>query len=87
MDAVWFAGGGHDADRRLIRFLQLGFGNNIRTADLPLPYTKKMAHHFMRAPSHLNVEAALRWGQVLGLGGNERTANAVLTTSLVRRCH
>ena len=84
MDAVWFAGGGREADRRRDWFLHLGLGNNIRTADLPLPYTKKMAHHFMRAPSHLSVEAALRWGQVLGLGGSERTANAVLTTSLVR---
>jgi len=84
MDAVWFAGGAKDAERQHGWFLHLGLGHNLRTADLPLPYTKKMAHFFMRAPAHLTVEAALRWGQVLGLGGSEKTANGVLSTSLVR---
>lgn len=86
LDSVWFEGGGRESDRHRGWSLHLGLGRNLRTADLPLPYTKKMAHHFIRAPAYLSVEAALRWGQVLGLGGSERTANAVLTTFGVAQC-
>src|SRR5262249_49909715 len=63
-------------------FVHVGRGQNIRTADLPLPYTKRMAHYFMQAPAGLTVEAALRWGQIHGLGGSERLARAVIGTRL-----
>ncbi len=82
MDSVWFLGNGRAAVERQRWFLHVGSGQNIRTADLPLPYTKRMAHHFMQAPADLTVETALRWGQVLGLGGSERLARAVLGTWL-----
>ena len=36
----------------------------------------------MQAPADLTVEAALRWGQIHGLGGNERLARAVIVTRL-----
>ncbi len=36
----------------------------------------------MQAPADLTVEAALRWGQILGLGGSERLARAVVGTWL-----
>ena len=52
------------------------------SADLPLPYTKRMAHHFMQAPSDFTVESALRWGQNYGLGGSERLVRAVIPTRL-----
>ena len=41
-----------------------------------------MAHHFMQAPADLTVEAALRWGQIHGLGGTGRLARAVIGTRL-----
>ena len=80
MDAVWFLGNGREAIRQQDWFLHLGKGKNIRTADLPLPYTKRMAHHFMQAPSDFTVVAALRWGQIHGLGGTERLARALTGT-------
>jgi hypothetical protein len=43
-----------------------------------------MAHHFMLAPDHFTVEAALRFGQVRGLGGSEVLAGAVAATRLGR---
>ena len=43
-----------------------------------------MAHHFMQAPDHYTVEAALRWGQVRGMGGSEGLARAVAATRLGR---
>jgi hypothetical protein len=82
MDTVWFKGASAATDRQQHWFLHLGRGENIRTADLPLPYTKRMAHHFMQAPANLSVEAALRWGQIYALGGDERLVRAVVSTRL-----
>jgi hypothetical protein len=82
MDSVWFLGTGRSAVQQQEWFLHIGRGQNIRTADLPLPYTKRMAHHFMQAPADLTVEAALRWGQIQGLGGSQRLARAVIGTWL-----
>src|SRR5262249_16261642 len=63
-------------------FLHVGRGQNIRTADLPLPYTKRMAHEFMQAPADLTIKEAIRWGQIHGLGGSERLMHAVIGTRL-----
>jgi hypothetical protein len=59
-------------------------GRNIRTADIPLPLTKRMAHEFVRAPDHYAVDMALRWGQVRGLGGSKELARAIVATRLGR---
>jgi hypothetical protein len=82
MDSVWFLGNGRGAVQQQEWFLHVGSGQNIRTADLPLPYTKRMAHHFMQAPADFTVEAALRWGQIHGLGGSERLVRALIGTRL-----
>lgn len=82
MDSVWFKGHGSDGIRQQEWFLHVGRGENLRTANLPLTYTKRMAHHFMQAPSDLTTEAALRWGQIHGLGGNAGLVRAILGTHL-----
>jgi hypothetical protein len=82
MDSVWFRGVGEEALRQQEWFLHIGRGENIRTADLPLPYTKKMAHHFLEAPADFTALAGLRWGQIHGLGGNDRLVRAILGTRL-----
>lgn len=82
MDSVWFLGNGRGAVQQQGWFLHVGGGQSIRTADLPLPYTKRMAHHFMQAPADFTVEGALRWGQIHGLGGSERLARAIIGTRL-----
>jgi hypothetical protein len=63
-------------------YKHLGRGENIRTAQLPLRLTKAMAHWFMQAPHHYTAVAALRWGQVRGLGGSKALARAVAGTRL-----
>jgi hypothetical protein len=82
MSQVWLKG--HDAEARRQQgwFTHVGLGRNIRKADLPLAYTKMMAHHFLQAPDHFTVEEALRWGQVRGLGGSRELALAVAATRL-----
>src|SRR5262249_58428161 len=82
MTSVWFERQGDWAERQQAWYVHIGAGQNIRTADLPLPYTKMMAHHFLRAPDDFSVEAALRFGQVRGLGGSRPLALAVARTRL-----
>ena len=82
-DSVWFAGTSAQAAKQRQWYVRVGSGQNIRTCQLPISYTKRMAHHFMHAPCGVTVERALRWGQVLGFGGDERLAHAIFGTHLV----
>jgi hypothetical protein len=84
MTSVWLRDRGELSIRRQGWYKHIGLGRNIRTADLPLPYTKRMAHLFLQAPDHSTVEMALRWGQVRGLGGSEALASAVAASRLGR---
>jgi hypothetical protein len=83
MDVVWFRSD-EEARRQQAWFVHLGAGQNIRRADLPLVLSKKQAHHFLSAPEHYTVEEALRRAQVLGHGGNEALADALIKTRLGR---
>ena len=82
LDAVWFSGRTKQAAERRRWYLHVGRGQNIRNCRLPIPFTKKMAHHFLRAPNDVTIEQALRWGQIHGLGGDERLARATFGTRL-----
>lgn len=81
-DTVWFVSPGKEAARHREWYLYVGKGQSIRDCPLPIPLTKKMAHHFMQAPKDLSVDQAIRWGQVHGLGGDEHLARAILGTRL-----
>lgn len=59
-------------------YLHLGKGLNPRTLpDLPIPFTKRMAHFFMKAPDNYKVNEAIRYGQILSLNGVPRLADAL----------
>ncbi|MCC9609540.1 PcfJ domain-containing protein [Blastopirellula sp. JC732] len=79
---VWFAGHGTEAARQRRWYVRVGAGENFRQCDAPIPFTKRMAHYFLTAPDDASVNEAIRWGQVLGLGGNARLAKAILRTRL-----
>ena len=83
MDTAFFTG--MDAASRTKQgwFVHVGSGNNIRKADIPLRFTKRMAHVFsVDAPAEYTVDAALRWAQVVGMGGDEVLAEAVCDSML-----
>ena len=84
MASVWFPGRDPEAIRRQGWYKHLGLGRNIRTADIPLMLTKRMAHEFSLAPDHYSIDKALRWGQVRGLGGSKELARAIVATRLGR---
>ena len=81
MDRVWFT----ENETHQNWYKHIGIGQNIRTApDIPVQLTKKMAHHFLKAPKQYTVDEALRWGQIHALGGDKRLVDAFRGTSLIR---
>jgi hypothetical protein len=83
LDAAWRAGLTAEGVRQQNWFKLLGAGRNLRTADdLPLPLTRRMAHHFLQAPPDFDIPAAFRHAQVLALGGDERLVRSLLGTRL-----
>jgi hypothetical protein len=69
-------------------FIHIGQGQNIRKVDnFPVAFTKMQAHHFLLAPKDYTIPEAIRWGQVRGMGGEERLVEAVIGTHLGRRFH
>jgi len=65
-------------DARASWFRHISQGGSLRTASgLTIPLTKRMAHHALQAPDTCTVIQALRWGQVIALGGSPRLAYAV----------
>jgi hypothetical protein len=66
-------------------FIHIGQGQNIRTAShLPIKMTAKMAHYFTQTPEYYTVAEALRYAQVMAMGGNERLVSYILATRLGR---
>jgi hypothetical protein len=84
MTSVWFDLPPGDMLPQHGWYKHLGLGQSIRTAALPLRFTRAMAHRFTHAPHHYTAIAALRWAQVHGLGGTEPLARAVIGTRLGR---
>ena len=83
MDTAFFKDG-EQSRRQQEWFKHIGRGHNIRTADIPVKFSKMMAHHFLLAPDHYTVEEALRWGQVRGQEGDEVLVEALIATRLGR---
>jgi hypothetical protein len=63
-------------------YKHIGRGENIRTANIPVALTKKMAHGFMQSPKDYNLSEAFRWGQVYGLDGNKKVMEGLRQTRL-----
>ncbi len=59
----------------IIWFMHIGTGKKIKDLiRMPVPFTQKMGHYFLQAPSAFTIQEALRWAQVKGLGGDDRLA-------------
>lgn len=84
-DMVWYLGSSSMADRQRRWFLHVATGHNIRHCDLPIPFTKRMAHEFLRAPSGLTVLQAIRWSQMTSLGASQLQVRAILGTRLAEQ--
>jgi hypothetical protein len=66
-------------------FIEVARGDSLRTCiGVPINLTKKIAHEMMNAPSNYTICDALRYGQVMGLGGDRRLVQAVLSSRMGR---
>ncbi len=81
MDSAWLSSEAQSVQHRQW-YVQLGAGKNLRHCDLPISYTKRMAHWFHHCPDGQTISQAIRFGQVMGLGGDDRTALAINGTRL-----
>ena len=63
-------------------FVHIARGNNPRTGPAPVPMTRRIAHHFLHAPAGYSIEQAVRWAQVIALGGTPDMAGACAATRL-----
>ncbi len=84
MDSCWFERESDSGEIHRELFLHLAKGNNIRTAEMNLKLTKRGAHLFSQAPKDFPVETALRWSQVLSLGGDRNLARNIAQTRLAK---
>lgn len=82
MDSAWFRGQTEEAAREQAWFVHIGGGQNVRSTDVPVNLTKKMAHAFLEAPDQSTIGEALRWAQVMGQGGDGPLARALNATRL-----
>lgn len=87
MDEAWFVQPvsndkkelSYNKTRQITWFIDLCAGKNIRKLDgLPIELNKRQAHIFSQAPSHYTIDDAFRYGQILGLGGDERLVKYVI---------
>ena len=72
----WYHSDRKIADKEIRVFVHVSHGHSIRTAGLQMPYSKRMSHHFHRAPHALSLNQALWWGHVRGKGGDTTLAKA-----------
>jgi PcfJ-like protein len=62
-------------------FIWVGQGNNIRkVTGLPVPLSKRQAHHMMQAPRDFDIPTAIRYGQLIDMGANEYFVRHVMRT-------
>ena len=81
-DKVWL-NMGKEAEKQQMWYVNVANGSNIRTqTGLPISLTKKVAHFMMQAPERLTFNQAIRYGQVISMGGNINVVLGVLSTPL-----
>jgi hypothetical protein len=85
MDKAWYEqiNPANPVSKQAMWFIHVGQGKNFSKVDgLPLPLTKREAHHVMAAPSDFTIPQAIRYGQVLNMGGNEVFVRQILRTRI-----
>lgn len=86
MDKAWYEQINPSAVRPILQpywFIDVGQGKNFAKVEgLPLPLTKREAHYVMEAPADLTIHQAIRYGQILNMGGDEAFVRQILRTRI-----
>jgi PcfJ-like protein len=68
--------------QQVMWFVALAQGTSVRSLRLPMPLSARGMHIFLQAPPQYSVGQALRFGQVLSLGGSVKLAHKIVRTRL-----
>ena len=74
---AWFASSGAGGERQRRWFVQHGRGRALRRCIDAVALTRRMEHHLLTTPHHLEPVAAIRRAEVLGLGGSLGLAKTI----------
>jgi hypothetical protein len=81
LDSAWVREG-ECGEQYRVWYITAATGGSLRKLPGPLPLTRRLVHHFLRAPEACSIEQALRWGQIHALGGDARLAGAILESRI-----
>ena len=84
LHSAWDLPSGPDGFRQQSWFMRIAAGASFRALELPMPLTARMRHHMRHAPDDLTICEAMRFSEVLGLGGDARLARHIAKTRLGR---
>ena len=81
---VWSIKGNQNLNQKEVEwFFDMGSGRNIRKSKgLPLTLTKVQAHLFKSAPDYFKPYEAIRYAQIISMGGDMRTVNGFMTSKI-----
>ena len=84
LHSAWDLASGPNAFRQQSWFIRIARGASFRALELPIPLTGRMRHYMRHAPDDFTIYEAMRFSEVLGLGGEARLARRIAKTRLGR---
>ena len=82
LQSAWDLAPGPEAFRQQSWFIRISRGASFRALELPIPLTERMRHYMRNAPDDFSVYEAMRFSEVLGLGGEAKLARRIAKTRL-----
>ena len=82
LDSVWFLGTSPGAMEQQGWYIALASGQSPRALPTPIPLRGQMGRHFLAAPKEFFCHEAIRYAQVMSLGGDVRLVHAILGSRL-----
>jgi hypothetical protein len=84
LHSAWDLAPGQESFRQQSWFVRIGRGASFRALELPIPLTERMRHYMRHAQDDFTVYEAMRFSEVLGLGGETTLARRITKTRLGR---
>jgi hypothetical protein len=84
LHSAWDFAPGQEGFRQQSWFIRIGRGASFRALELPIPLTERMRHFMRHAPDDFTIYEAMRFSEVLGLGGGVLLARRIAKTRLGR---
>jgi hypothetical protein len=84
LTSAWYLPDSPDNDRKRRWFILHASGRSFRSIDLPIKMTRRMEHIFLQSRDHMDVHAAMRRAELIGLDIPEMLVAAILATPLAR---